>query len=55
MRDRAIYWLSIAVDRGFINYPFLAYHDPLAEPLRTEPRWRLLMANVRDRWEKFQP
>jgi hypothetical protein len=33
-RDAALEWLRTAVDRGFINYPFLAKHDPLLEPLR---------------------
>jgi TolB-like protein len=53
--DRAIHSLSIAVDRGFINYPFLAHHDPFMKPLRADPRFRQLLATVRDRWEKFEP
>lgn len=55
MPDRAIHWLSIAVDRGFINYPFLAYHDPFLKTLRKEPGWRPLLARVRERWEAFEP
>ena len=55
MADRAIHSLSIAVDRGFINYPFLAHHDPFMKPLRTDPRFRQLLATVHDRWEKFDP
>jgi non-specific serine/threonine protein kinase len=55
MADRAIHSLSIAVDRGFINYPFLAHHDPFWRPLRTDPRFRQLLATVHDRWEKFDP
>ena len=34
MPERAMRWLAIAVDRGFINYPFLAKHDPVFEGLR---------------------
>ena len=30
MPERALHWLAIAVDRGFINYPFLAHHDPFS-------------------------
>ena len=55
MPDRTIHWLSIAVDRGFINYPFLAHHDPFLKSLRTDPRFRQLLAIVRERWEKFEP
>ena len=55
MPERAIHWLSIAVDRGFINYPFMADHDPFLKGLRTESRFRQLLTVVRERWEKFQP
>lgn len=55
MNDRAVHWLSIAVDRGFINYPFLAQHDPLLEPLRSDSRFRQLLVTVRERWQKFEP
>jgi tetratricopeptide (TPR) repeat protein len=55
MPERALYWLAIAVDRGFINYPFLAHHDPSFEGLRRHPEFAALMARVRDRWERFEP
>ena len=55
MPNRALRWIAIAVDRGFINYPFLAQHDPLLAPLRTHPRFQALMETVRDRWERFEP
>ena len=32
--ERAIHWLSVAVDRGYINYPFLARYDPCLERVR---------------------
>ena len=55
MSERALHWLAIAVDRGFINYPFLAQHDPFFERLRSQPRFQQLMETVRDRWERFEP
>lgn len=53
--ERALHWLAIAVDRGFINYPFLARHDPFFEKLRNEPRFQKLLETVRDRWDRFEP
>ena len=52
--DQAMRWLAMAVDRGFINYPYLAQHDPFFESLRSLPRFQHLMEIVRDRWNKFQ-
>jgi hypothetical protein len=52
--ERALHWLEIAVDRGFINHPFLARHDPFLESLRSHPRFQKLMGTVRDRWEMFE-
>jgi Predicted integral membrane protein len=54
MTEQAMHWLEIAIDRGFINYPFLARHDPFLESLRSHPPFVRLMEVVRDRWEKFE-
>jgi TolB-like protein/Flp pilus assembly protein TadD len=53
MQAAALKWLQTAVDRGFINYPFLARHDPSFKALRGEPKFRELLAAVRNRWERF--
>ena len=53
--ERALHWLAIAVDRGFINHPFLARHDPFFESLRDHPGFQKLMETVRGRWESFEP
>jgi TolB-like protein len=50
----ALHWLEVAVERGFINHPFLARIDPTLAPLRGEPRFVGLMEAVRERWERFQ-
>lgn len=54
MPERALHWLERAVDRGFINHPYLARHDPLLETLRGTRRFAELMEIVRDRWERFE-
>lgn len=47
-------WLEHAVDRGFINYPFLKEIDPFLENIRGEPRFQKLMAHVKHEWENFE-
>ena len=54
MPDRAIDWLERAVERGFINYPFLARHDPFLRSLEGHPRFGELLTVVRARWETFE-
>jgi len=51
---KAIDWLENAVDRGFINYPFLNEYDPLLENLRGEERFKKLMERVKHEWENFE-
>jgi TolB-like protein len=53
MRVPALRWLRTAIDRGFINYPFLARHDPSFKALRSDPKFKELLAVARDRWERF--
>jgi non-specific serine/threonine protein kinase len=55
MPEDAIRCLRIAIDRGFINYPFLARHDPFFESIRTLPAFQQLLDVVRDRWRRFEP
>lgn len=49
----AIVWLGRAVERGFINYPYMANHDPLWAPIRDEPGFQAILRDVRQRWEQF--
>ena len=54
MSDRALHWLDVAIRRGFINYPFLAEHDPLLASLHGQPRFEQLLAIARERWVRFE-
>jgi TolB-like protein len=53
VKQEALDWLSNAVERGFINYPFIAEHDPALESIRGEPRFREILTKVKHEWEKF--
>ena len=52
--EKALLWLEYAVNRGFINYPFLAEYDPTLENIRKEPRFKKLMKRVKKEWENFE-
>ncbi|MEO6527922.1 MAG: tetratricopeptide repeat protein [Gemmatimonadaceae bacterium] len=52
--EPAMRWLEVAIDRGFINHPFLARFDPSLEYLRGDARFVRQMDVVRDRWERFE-
>ncbi len=54
MPEHAMRWLALAVDRGFINYPFLAQHDPSFTNVRGLPHFQQLMEIVRERWKRFE-
>jgi hypothetical protein len=53
VRDRALHWLTLAIDRGFVNCPFLARHDPFLRGMSDDPESLRLLAAVRLRWERF--
>jgi len=53
-KEESLDWLENAVNRGFINYPFLSQHDPLLENVRGEERFEKLMERVKVEWEHFE-
>jgi len=53
LKEQAIFWLRIAVDRGFINYPYLARTDNAFASVRDHAAFLDLLKSVRDRWERF--
>ncbi len=48
--DDALRWIRLAMDRGFVNYPFLAVYDPLLANVRKDARFAPLMDEVKARW-----
>jgi serine/threonine protein kinase len=47
--------LEKAVNRGFINYPFMGEHDPFIAKSRSDPPFRKLMVRVKGEREGFEP
>jgi hypothetical protein len=52
--DRALFWLDRAIDRGMINYPFLAEHDVYLDSIRGEARFVRAMERARREWERLE-
>ena len=50
--EQALSWLKHAVDKGFINYPLLAFHDPFLENIRKEPQFLELMDRVKKLYQE---
>jgi len=53
-KQSALDWLENAVNRGFVNYPFLSQYDPFLQNIREEKRFRNLMQRVKYAWEHFE-
>lgn len=53
-RQSAFQWLQVAIDRGFVNYPFLSRHDPAFEALRGDSAFKALLETAKHRWERFE-
>jgi serine/threonine protein kinase/tetratricopeptide (TPR) repeat protein len=53
-KEKALDWLDNAVNRGFINYPFLAEKDRWLAGIRGEARFKKLLERVKTEWEHFE-
>lgn len=53
MKEEALSWLQRAVQRNFINYPFLSRHCPSFDLLEGDPRHTALLQTVKSAWENF--
>ena len=51
--DEALRWLRVAVERGFINYPYLARNDNAFAQIRGDRAFLDLLHSVHDRWQRF--
>lgn len=54
LKDEALRWLDLAIERGMINYPFLSEHDRFLDDLRGEARFDDVLARARHQWERFE-
>ncbi|MEM1246461.1 MAG: hypothetical protein AAGK22_08815 [Acidobacteriota bacterium] len=52
--ERALHWLELAMDNGYINHPRLASRDPTLEHLRDRPEFRALLQEIKRRWDAFE-
>ncbi|MBN1618513.1 hypothetical protein JW887_04170, partial [Candidatus Dojkabacteria bacterium] len=52
--DTALDWLVNAVDRSFINYPYMSQYDPFLTKMWGNPRYDKLMERVKHEWENFE-
>jgi len=53
-KKEALDWLENAVNRGFINYPFINNYDFFLDNIRGEERFKKLMERVKYEWEHFE-
>ena len=49
MKAEAVEWVRHAVDGGFLNYPWLADHDPFLTRYRDDPEYRAILGEVEER------
>jgi TolB-like protein len=53
-KEKSMDYLEHGKDCGFINYPFLAEHDPVIGTLHGEERFEKFLEEVKVLWENFE-
>jgi TolB-like protein len=51
--SEAVRWLTVAVNKGFINYPYLSQHDPFLRQISGDERLERLLWQVEKQWSSF--
>ena len=51
--DEAFGWLEQAVERGHLDYPYIAEYSPFLTSLRETDRFQRLSQRLRQAWEDF--
>jgi len=53
-KKEALDWLENAVNRVYINYPFISKYAPFLDNIRGEERFKKFMERVKCEWEHFE-
>ncbi|MGA2625127.1 MAG: protein kinase [Bacteroidota bacterium] len=54
LKKEALDWLENAIDRGFINYPLIAEHDPFFRKFKDDERFQKIVQRMKTEWENFK-
>lgn len=52
--EQSSFWLKKAMERCFINYPFLSEIDPFIAKIRNDDRIQRILAQIKTEWENFE-
>jgi serine/threonine protein kinase len=53
-KEEAMGWLENAVNRGFVNYPYISKYNPFLKSIRGDARFKKLLERVKFEWEHFE-
>ncbi|WP_167609090.1 hypothetical protein [Maribellus sediminis] len=54
LKKEALYWLNMAITKGFINYPMIVEKDTLLDNIRGEKQFAELLVKAKQEWENFK-